>query len=678
VNLYNAAWAIPLLFLLGGLGSLGVETHRRAAQLCVFFSALACIAAAFLLGVRLTHDSQPAFDSLLTFFAMTPPEGATFATQFQAQIGIHVDALSVSFAAALSFATLIVQWYAVHSTRADQGFRRFFCASSVLGFATTGFVLSPNLFDSLMLWTVGSAALFVLLTLSWQHAESTRHALRAYVVIAAGDIALTLGVVFTWIKFGVFSSLLTAPSGQSIADPFSFKVISQGVYAILRHTVAGSGPRALLVLGIVFVVAACVRAAQFPFSLWLSDTAASSAIPVLALAAATVAPLGVYLVARVYPVLAQSPRILPALALVGGISAILAAVSGIAQRRLSRIAVSAATAELGLALVALGMGGYSPGLFIAFTSIFTSTLLILVAGNLIHVYKTDDIAEMGGAWPKLRSTTIAFAVWALLAGGLALSSYYAISAALSGADPAGGTFSGRERVVMVIVTIVAALLIAVLAGRVFATVTTGAITRRRGFQHDRVADVDRLLRRPIGLLMVASVLAVLVGLPGLQPFTLGTRRIAGLTFMRFVVYGKHPQSISIDGIALLIALLALVGGFAAAWLWFGPARRTATLAAAAAFRPLRVAEEGFYVGRLTNLAARPLLAIAGRIASFDDEVTAPIAASVGESADLAAIGLGALRNARFARYLAGGIVVIAVLALLSVLAATGHLWVHLS
>jgi len=58
-------------------------------------------------------------------------------------------------------------------------------------------------------------------------------------------------------------------------------------------------------------------------------------------------------------------------------------------------------------------------------------------------------------------------------------------------------------------------------------------------------------------------------------------------------------------------------------------------------------------------------------------VTAPIETSVGESVDFAATGLALLRNARFARYLAGGLVLIAILALLSVLAATGHLWVHL-
>ena len=92
--------------------------------------------------------------------------------------------------------------------------------------------------------------------------------------------------------------------------------------------------------------------------------------------------------------------------------------------------------------------------------------------------------------------------------------------------------------------------------------------------------------------------------------------------------------------------------------------------------PERVLERGLYVEWLTDAATPPLLAVASRVASFDDQVTAPIEVSVGESVDLAATGLGTFRNARLARYLAGGIVVIAVLALLSVLAATGHLWVH--
>ena len=662
--IYNAAWAIPFLPLLGALLSLGVETQRRAAQLCVFFTGLSFLTAAVVLVVRVTHATGAQFDSLLTFFAMSPPEGATFATQFQAQVGVHVDALSASFAAAITLATFVIQAYGVTAMRGENGYRRFFCGSSILAFCTTGFVLSPNLFDSLILWVGASACLYILMTLSWQRADIAGRAMRAIIVVTAGDIALTLGVLFAWIKFGVFSSLLEAPAGQSFADPFSFSIVQQGVIATLHHGVAATGPRALLVMGIVFLVAAAVRSALFPFTVWLTDTAASAA-PVIAMVAATVAPLGIYLVARIYPVVAHAPRALPVLALAGGITVVLSAATGIAQRSITRIAVCAVSAEIGLGIVAVGMGGYSAGLFIAITSMFTSTLLLLAVGNLVRVYRTDDIAEMGGAWAKLRTTSVALGVWTVLAGGLGLSAYYAMASALSGTDPAGGTFSGIERVVVLIVTVIGAVLVALLAGRVLLTVTGGTVARRRGFQHDRVTEVEGTLRRVLWLAILAAVVATVIGLPGLEPF------------MRFVFDGRHHQAIGVDGTSAVIALLTLACGLGVAYLWFGPARRAAAVMERGIL-PLRVAAEGFYVERLTELAAQPILAIAARVAAFDDEVTAPIETSVGDSVDYAAGGLAFFRNARFARYLAGGIVVIAILALLSVLAATGHLWVHLA
>ena len=121
----------------------------------------------------------------------------------------------------------------------------------------------------------------------------------------------------------------------------------------------------------------------------------------------------------------------------GGITVVLSAATGIAQRSITRIAVCAVSAEIGLGIVAVGMGGYSAGVFIAITSMFTSTLLLLAVGNLVRVYRTDDIAEMGGAWAKLRTTSVALGVWTVLAGGSGFSAYYAVASALSGIDPGG-------------------------------------------------------------------------------------------------------------------------------------------------------------------------------------------------------------------------------------------------
>jgi len=658
--IYNAAWAIPLLPLLGALLSFGVESQRRAAQMCVVFSGLSFMVAAILLAVRATHASAGPFVSLVTFFSMLPPEGTIFTSQFQAQVGIQVDALSASFAAAIAFATLLVQAYALTAMRGEAGFRRFFWASSLLAVGTIGFVLSPNLFDSLIMWMGATAGLYLLVSLGWQRSDNALRAMRVMVVLTAGDIALTLGVLFSWIKFGAFSSLLAAPVGQTIADPFSFNVISQAVVSTTHGSVAGAGPRALAVMGIVFVVAALVRSAQFPFHLWLSD-AAGAAIPVLALAAATVAPLGLFLLARVYPVLAHAPRVLPVLALVGAVSAVLTAAVGVTHRNVRSIAVCAVVSELGLGLAALGMGGYSPGLFIAFTSVLMSTLLILVIGNLIRVYRTDDIFEMGGAWPKVRATSTALGAWALLACGLGLSSYFALSAAFSGADPAGGRFSAPERGAVTVALVIAATLGALLAGRLLLTIAGGAVVRRRGFQHDRVADPEPGLRRPVWLALVAAVVAVVIGVPGLQ----------------FVFYGNRHQVIGFSVVAALVALLTLACGVGVAVLLYAPARR-ATARPWMAPWALRALEEGLYVEWVTQSAMQPLLVVASRVSSFDDQVTASLAASVGESADLAAGRVATLEKTRSARYLAGGLIVIAVLTLLSVLAATGHLWVHVA
>ena len=91
------------------------------------------------------------------------------------------------------------------------------------------------------------------------------------------------------------------------------------------------------------------------------------------------------------------------------------------------------------------MGGYSPGVFIAFTSVFTSTLLLLAVGNLVRVYRTDDITEMGGAWTKLRTHQHrARACGRCSRGASGSARTTRCPPRCSGIDPAGGVFSGER------------------------------------------------------------------------------------------------------------------------------------------------------------------------------------------------------------------------------------------
>ena len=675
MGIYNSAWALLLLPLLGVGISMLAETPRRAAQACVVSSVLAVLMAAVILGARLTHPLQPPFEGLLTFFAMSPPEGTLFVSRLEPQLGVLIDSLSASFAFALTVVLALVQSYALTSLRGDPGYRRFFWASSLLGFAALGFVLSPNLFDSLFLWVIGSAAVYLLAAHWWDRQDAAAPARRTLVALHVADIALLLATVIVLVKFGVYSSQIPAPAGQSIADPFGFDQLTGYAAAVLHGAVGGAGLRTLAVMASVLIFAAVFRAAQVPFHVWLTETS-TSPVPVVALILALATSAGVYLLARVYPLLLAPLHAISALALVGAATAVVAAGVCLAQRDILRIAVLSAVAQLGLVVAALGTGGYGQGLFVLFTTLLFSTLFVLGAGNLVRVYRTRSIHEMGGAWGRMGTTRLALVVWAAGIAGLSLNTYYALSSAFENAKPSGPAVGAVMRVVVALLVVVAAVLMAAYAWRVVWHVCAGEVARRRGFQPERVVEVDPPMARFTRYALGAAILAVIVGLPGIGPVHAGRFSIPGLTFTRFVYEYARP-ALPMDGLALVIALAAGAIGAGAAWLLFAPQRRAASTAIGERFpQVVHFVSRDFNLERAAHRIGRPVLVAASFVSRLDDTLLESIGSTVTQSAEAAAALASRARAARSSLYLAGGFAIVSVLALLSVLAATGHFWIH--
>jgi NADH-quinone oxidoreductase subunit L len=466
------------------------------------------------------------------------------------------------------------------------------------------------------------------------------------------------------------------PTGQTLTDPFAFTTLSQGATAVLHGVVAGAGTRTIVILGILVFFAAMVRAGLIPFHIWLTE-ATTAPLPVIALCATVGAVPGVLLVAQMYAVIAQAPHLPTAIAFVGAGTAVAAAITSVAQRDLLRIGVFAAVAQLGLVLAALGVGGYSQAMFIAFTSLFLMTVFMLAAGNVVRVYRTRNLHEMGGAWRRMRVTSIALSVWAAGVGGLALSTYYALSAAFNNEIPGGGHVAGWGITILAVVLVVAALLITLFAFRVVIHVCAGEVAKRRGFQSERVAEVERPLRRPLLLVLVAAVASVIAGLPGIQPIHSGKLSVPGLTFIHFVFFGAQRPYIPVDGLALLLSLAVLAVGAAAAFALWAPDRRARTSVVAQRFEPaVRALTRGLFLERAAHRAGHPVLATAQRTSRFDVVVIDALADAAAGGVDLAAAGVWRLRTPRVNLYLAGAMAVVAVLALLAVLAATGHFWIH--
>ncbi len=163
----------------------------------------------------------------------------------------------------------------------------------------------------------------------------------------------------------------------------------------------------------------------------------------------------------------------------------------------------------------------------------------------------------------------------------------------------------------------------------------------------------------------AAVLSVLAGLPGIK-----------FTFTRFVFEYAQP-SLPVDYFALLLCLVAGGAGVALAALAFAPERRASTATLIARAEPLvHLVTRDFELERYAHRIGAPFIAAGAFVSRFDESVTESLADLAGEGSAQASALLSRLRAARSSLYLAGGLAVAGVLALLSILAATGHFWIH--
>ena len=168
------------------------------------------------------------------------------------------------------------------------------------------------------------------------------------------------------------------------------------------------------------------KSGQVPLHVWLPD-AMEGPTPVSALIhAATMVAAGVFLVARVYPLMAAHPEgsayvpgALQVITWVGAITAIFAASIAVAQMDIKRILAYSTVSQLGFMMLGLGTGGVAVGMFHLITHAFFKALLFLGAGSVIHgCHDEQDIRHMGGL-RKLMPVT--FATYAI--GMLALSGF---------------------------------------------------------------------------------------------------------------------------------------------------------------------------------------------------------------------------------------------------------------
>ncbi|MFH1619047.1 MAG: NADH-quinone oxidoreductase subunit L [bacterium] len=322
-------------------------------------------------------------------------------------LGVYVDGLTIAMLIVVTAVSLLVQIYSLGYMHGDLRFKRYYAYLSLFTASMLGLTISDNMLVFFMCWELVGVCSYLLIGFWFEKPQAAYAGKKAFITTKLGDLGFLIGLLCLFSCTGTFK-------------------ISQ----IINHAHLGFiSTETAAVVAILLFLGAVGKSAQGPLLVWLPD-AMEGPSPVSALIhAATMVAAGVYMVARLYAVYALSPIALDTVAWTGGITAFMAASMALVCYDLKRVLAFSTVSQLGYMMLALGVGGFTPGMFHLTTHAYFKALLFLAAGSVIHAVHTNDMREMGGLKDKMPVTWLTFLLGTL---------------ALVGIPPFAGFFSKDE------------------------------------------------------------------------------------------------------------------------------------------------------------------------------------------------------------------------------------------
>jgi NADH-quinone oxidoreductase subunit L len=328
-----------------------------------------------------------------------------------------LDPLTAAMLVMITFVGGLIFIYSVGYMAEDENFTRFFCFLSLFAGAMLGVVVANSLLLLFISWELVGLASYLLIGFWYAKPSAAAAAKKAFIVTRIGDLGLFLGMIWLYSRSG---TLLFYDSGRGCLEP-------EALDRLAGQWTAG-GLAVSTCIGLLIFCGAIGKSGQVPLHVWLPD-AMEGPTPVSALIhAATMVAAGVFLVARVYPLLATDPTpmagqstALAAVAWVGAITAAFAALIAVAQNDIKRILAYSTVSQLGYMMLGLGTGGVAVGMFHLLTHAFFKALLFLGSGSVIHAcHHEQDIRQMGGLRRFMPVTFATYAIGMMALAGVPL------------------------------------------------------------------------------------------------------------------------------------------------------------------------------------------------------------------------------------------------------------------
>lgn len=478
------------------------------------------------------------------------------------EFALGVDALSSLMVPMVAAVTLMALIFAAGDIR--ESLARFHGLMLVFSSAALVTATAQTLPTLLMAWEVMGAMSFALIGFWWRDESRVASGTVAFLTTRAADIGIYLAA----------GAALAGGAGLVLGD------------------LSGSSPGWRHVVAAGILLAALGKAAQLPFSFWLSR-AMDGPSPVSALLhSAAMVAMGGYLLLRTQPLLASTGWAGPTAAWIGAVTALVMGAVAVAQRDLKQLLAASTSAQLGFVVMGAGLASITGGAAHLVAHASTKALLFLAAGAWLSALGTKQFAGLEGVarrWPVVGWTATAGAL--SLAGVAPLALWATKDAVLSSAL--------EQSLPLYVVGLAAAVMSAAYAGKVLVVVWRRVPASRRGEVESHLDD-ERQGTRHVGLpekapLMVLAVGAAVLGVLVLPPVGTALARSLG---------GEPPGSTVTE----LVASGAIAVGVVLLVWWRGvPEPRWAL--------DWLGLERG-----VQSLIVGPTLALAERCARFDDGV----------------------------------------------------------
>ncbi|MBU6251095.1 MAG: NAD(P)H-quinone oxidoreductase subunit F [Cyanobacteria bacterium REEB417] len=389
----GSVWLVPLYPLVGSAFSLlwspGLIKRsgpRPAGYINLLMVSLSC--AHSLLALISLHNNSAAGASAI----YAPP---TFAWTWINTAGLRVGFDGLISEPALIAMTVItglhvlVQIYSIGYMEMDWGWPRFFGALSFFESGLCGLVLTDSVFFSYVLLELLTIGTYVIVGTWYNQSLVVKGARDAFLTKRIGDIVLLAGVIAllpltgTWNFHGLQGwAADLVNNGQPLPPDFEL---------ILLALIAGP-------MG---------KCAQIPLHLWL-DEAMESPLPSTVLRNSVVVIGGAWVLLRLEPLIELSPLAQGVLVVVGGTTALVAALIALGQICVKRAMSFLVSSWLGLLFVAVGLGGINVADHLMLVYPLPMALMLMAVGTVVFSNVTQDLTQLGGLWNKRPLVGIAF------------------------------------------------------------------------------------------------------------------------------------------------------------------------------------------------------------------------------------------------------------------------------